>query len=245
MSLYDFVAEFEATVPAANIVSPVRLLAIGRYLGLESGHRIVDFGCGRGEMLCLWAKYYGVTGVGVDRDAEFLADARSRAEGWAIDSKLEFLCLDAETYYPSARPCHVATCMGASFCFGGFEPTVRKLRDLVGAEGSIALAEPFFTQPEVPSELREYEGDCPTEPELFEIARGVGLEVGYYGRASQDEWDRYIFSTRRHENMDALIETPAGPAREKRRSALRRWQDMYIQYRQHWQGMAFMTLHVA
>ena len=80
MDLLDLVTELEVDAPAANAVSPRRLLSIGKYLRLAKGQRVVDFGCGRGEMLCLWAKYFGTKGVGIDLDAAFPADARARAE---------------------------------------------------------------------------------------------------------------------------------------------------------------------
>jgi len=91
--------------------------------------------------------------------------------------------------------------------------------------------------------LREYEGDCPTETELFNIVRAADCEVGYYSRASRDEWERYVFNSNRHRKE--LLSMPYGPEREERRLRERRWQDMYLRYRQEWQGMAFMTIHPA
>jgi hypothetical protein len=68
--------------------------------------------------------------------------------------------------------------------------------------------------------------------------------VGYYSRATEDEWDRYIFSSRKREMVEFQA-LPPGPAREERRERLHRWQDMYLNYRQKWQRMAFLTLHPA
>ena len=78
MHLFDLVTELETDAAAANAVSPLRLLTIGKYLRLTPGQPVVDFGCGRGEMLCLWARCFGVTGVGIDLDAAFLRDGKSR-----------------------------------------------------------------------------------------------------------------------------------------------------------------------
>ena len=45
--------------------------------------------------------------------------------------------------------------------------------------------------------------------------------------------------------MKEFLEMPAWPEREERRLKLHHWQDMYLRYRQQWQGMAFLTLHPA
>ncbi|MCC7145730.1 MAG: methyltransferase domain-containing protein [Phycisphaeraceae bacterium] len=244
MELLDLVSQLEVDTPAANAVSPLRLLEIGKYLGLKAGQSVIDFGCGRGEMLCLWARYFGATGVGVDMDHSFLAEAATRAQCWAIADKANFVCQDVKSYELGAADFNVAACMSASMGFGGSGPTIRHLRRAIGPKGSIVVAEPFYSVPDAPNELREYEGACHTETDLFDIARAEGLEVGYYSRATRDEWDRYIFNSRKIE-MQEFLQMPAGPAREERRSKLHRWQDMYLRYRQQWQGMAFLTLHPA
>ncbi len=244
MGLLEIVTELEIDAPAANTVSPLRLLAIGKYLGLTAGQTVIDFGCGRGEMLCLWAKHFGTIGIGIDKGRMSLTDAASRADRWGIGDKVEFICQDVKQYDAGATTFHVAACMGATMGFGGFGSTLRHLKGTIRAGGSIVVSEPFYSSKQVPQELIEYEGDYHTEPELFDIARSEGVEVGYYTRATPDEWDRYIFSSHKTE-MQELLAVSAGREREERKARLHRWQDMYIRYRQHWQGMAFMTLHPA
>ncbi|MDH7504441.1 MAG: methyltransferase domain-containing protein [Verrucomicrobiota bacterium] len=41
--------------------------------------RLLDLGCGRGELLTRWAAQYGIGGTGVDISAAFLKEARRRA----------------------------------------------------------------------------------------------------------------------------------------------------------------------
>ena len=157
--------------------------------------------------------------------------------------KVWFVHEDMRGHEIEGKPYDVAACLGATMCFGGFGPTVRELKKMIAPGGQIVIGEAFFTTHDVPDELRAYEGDCPTEMQLFNTVRAAGCEVGYYSRASRDEWGRYIFNSNRARKES--LHMPYGPEREERRLRERRWQDMYLRYRQKWQGMAFMTLHPA
>jgi len=242
MHLFDLITELEIETPTANAVSPLRILAISKFLGLAPGLRVVDFGCGRGELLCLWVKGFGVRGVGVDLSAPMLAEAQSRARRWGIAEQLEFYCMPAMEYHYGAGNFDVAVCMGATMAFEGFTPTIRYLRNVIHAGGSLVIGEPFYNSLEAPKELVEYEGPFYTQRELFEIARREGFEIGYHSRATRDEWDGYIFNSRGAE-LKEILNLPIGPIREKSRERLHHWQDMYLHYRQEWQEIAFFTLH--
>ncbi len=49
-----------------NPFTPEKLATLGTVLRLESGTHMLDLGSGSGEMLCTWARDYGITGVGID-----------------------------------------------------------------------------------------------------------------------------------------------------------------------------------
>jgi len=247
-NLLEIAMEAEQYSPVTNMLSASRLLAIGNYLELRVGQTVIDCGCGRGEVLCLWAKYFGISGVGVDASASAIANATALAEREGAGDKVHFVHRNMREYEMHEKAFDVAACLGASMCFGGFEPTVCELKNMIARGGTIVIGEPFFTTHDVPAELKDYEGDCHTETELFDMVRAAGCEVGYYSRASQDEWERYVFNSnmRRDGNkefLDTLRNMPNGPEREQVRAKGRRWQDMYLRYRQKWQGMAFMTIH--
>ena len=125
--------------------------------------------------------------------------------------------------------------------WGGFRPSIRRMKDAIHSSGKVVIAEPYYTHRDVPPELREYEGDCHTELELFDIAREEGFQVGYVDRSSREDWDRYV-----HNQVSTIGEIKAIPdatERQKRWAGLSRWQDMYLKYRQIYQGMAIYVLY--
>ena len=49
-----------------NPFTPEKLSTLGAALRLERGMRLLDLGSGSGEMLCTWARDYGIIGTGID-----------------------------------------------------------------------------------------------------------------------------------------------------------------------------------
>ncbi|MBU1535140.1 class I SAM-dependent methyltransferase, partial [Myxococcota bacterium] len=49
-----------------NPFTAEKFATLGAVLRLETGTRVLDLGSGSGEMLCTWARDYGVMGTGID-----------------------------------------------------------------------------------------------------------------------------------------------------------------------------------
>jgi len=60
--------------------TPEKLATLGEALRLERGTRVLDLGSGSGEMLCTWARDYGIIGTGIDMSRLFTEQAKLRAE---------------------------------------------------------------------------------------------------------------------------------------------------------------------
>ena len=78
----------------------------------EHSHRILDLCCGKGGMLCTWARDHGVTGTGVDISTVFLAAAGERAAELGVADQITFVHGDASAY-TTQEPVDVAACVGA------------------------------------------------------------------------------------------------------------------------------------
>ncbi|PLX31475.1 MAG: SAM-dependent methyltransferase, partial [Ignavibacteria bacterium] len=78
-----------------NPFTPQKLAMLGEALRLETGTRILDIGSGSGEMLCTWARDYGITGTGIDLSQLYTAQAKLRAEQLGVADQVEFIHGDA------------------------------------------------------------------------------------------------------------------------------------------------------
>jgi len=84
-----------------NPFTPEKLATLGVALRLEPGARVLDLGSGLGEMLCTWARDYGIISLGVDMSLLFTEQARRRAEELGVAHKVRFIHGDAAGLKPT------------------------------------------------------------------------------------------------------------------------------------------------
>ena len=78
-----------------NPLTPEKLATLGEALRLEPGTRVLDLGSGSGEMLCTWARDYGIIGTGIDMSPLFTEQAKLRAEKLGVADQVKFIHGDA------------------------------------------------------------------------------------------------------------------------------------------------------
>ncbi len=106
----------------------------------DPGQKAVDFACGKGEFLIRLAGKHGVRGLGVDRSHSYLEEARSRHAKAGGD--ITFLEMDGAAFRPdNDEGFQMASCLGASFVFGGYRQTLQRLASMVGNGGWVISGE--------------------------------------------------------------------------------------------------------
>lgn len=241
MNILDLVNILESGAIVKSPATPLKLVTLGKIVGLSPGSRVIDFGCGQGEALALWAQYFGITGVGIDIFQVHCERAVNRLAEHGLTKQIEIVCMNAAEYLFEERSYDVASCIGASFIWADFRGAILRMRDAIHAEGRLIIGEPYYTRSDVPPELTEYEGHCHTEPELFEIAREEGFEIGYIARASADDWDRYAANW--CDDIKRIKAIPDPTERQELWRRLHHSQDMYIKYRRVLEGWGMYVLY--
>ena len=71
-----------------NPFTPEKFATLGAALRLAPDTRILDLGSGSGEMLCTWARDYGVQGTGIDMSPLFTEQAKRRAVELGVSDRV-------------------------------------------------------------------------------------------------------------------------------------------------------------
>ena len=178
-----------------NPYTPEKLATLGAALRMEAGTRVLDLGSGSGEMLCTWARDYGITGTGIDMSQLFTAQAKLRAEELGVAGRVEFIHGDAAGYVADEKA-GVAACVGATWIGGGVAGTVELLTRSLQPGGIILIGEPYWlklppTEEAAAGCLAGSISDFLTLPALLASFRHLCCDVVEMVLADQDGWDRY------------------------------------------------------
>jgi SAM-dependent methyltransferase len=232
----------ERYLELVNPTTPEKILVAGRIAGMREGGSVIDFGCGYGEALILWAREFGISGVGIDIRPAACERARKKITAEGLGDRIEVVCGRGAEFPLEAHSYDVASCIGATFVWkGGFQEAVRAMRGAIKPRGRLIVGEAHWLRSGVPPEYAQRELSIRTEYELLQIAREEGLELIYVLHSSRDEWDHYESENWRGLS-DWLDENPAHPARADVLRHLHESQEEYVRYGREYLGWALYVL---
>jgi SAM-dependent methyltransferase len=164
-------------------------------LRLPAGARVVDIACGKGEFLIRLAEAYGVNGLGIDLSPFYIAEARKRLETRAPQAEVSFREMDGADFQPKELHSYaVASCIGASWIYGGHAGTLDALTHMVAPGGWVVTGEPYWTQEPCEEHLKALglpKDAFGTRVGNVEAGEERGLDLVHTLVSNGDEWDRY------------------------------------------------------
>ncbi len=175
------------------LVEP-QLRLLGEIVGAGPETRLLDLACGKAELLCRWAEWFGSAGVGVDLSGVFSAAARARAAELGVAHRVEIVTGDAAVYQAEPGGFDIVGCIGATWIGGGLAGTVELLRPALRAGGLMLIGEPFWNEPPTPecvAALHLASDDFTSLEGTFDRLDIAGLELVEMVLATPETWDRY------------------------------------------------------
>jgi len=204
-----------AGLPFANPVSETAIDAAIAALPLPSNPSVLDTGCGSGEILLRTVTAHpAACGLGVDLDADAVAEARHNASGLPA----RFEVRDADSIEGSFD---AVINVGSSHAHGGFPTALTVLRGLA----PVALyGEGFWQRPPADAFLSALGGA--TEDELADLAglraaiRDAGFDILHEWFADEHDWASYEETLAANAERHATPDTLAYARRIRQRRAL-------------------------
>jgi SAM-dependent methyltransferase len=181
-----------------RIVNPFtadKLATLGRAVRLRPHDTLLDLACGRGELLCTWARDHRISGAGVDISTVAVGMARDRAAELGVAEQVSFVHGDAGQHV-SPAPVDVAACIGATWIGRGVDGTVALLERSLRPGGMLLIGEPYWRLDPPDQETleachAERKADFDDLPALIARFQRLGWDVVEWVLADQDSWDRY------------------------------------------------------
>ena len=130
-----------------NPLDETRLEEVFDLIPIHSRTRVLDIGCGKGEMLIRLAGKKEIKGVGVDKSPYCIREAENEKAARVPEADLSFVEMDGALYKPETKESEDLTmCIGASWIYGGFKKTLKALSQMTTISGHVMVGEPFWRE---------------------------------------------------------------------------------------------------
>jgi cyclopropane fatty-acyl-phospholipid synthase-like methyltransferase len=240
MDFFELKDISERSIEMINPFSVEKARRVGEIAGLAEGMRVIDFGCGYGEWLRLWVEEFGISGIGIDVRENACRRAAEKMQNLGLQDRIEIVCLNAADYAFTSGAYDVAICIGATFIWKGFQPSIHAMRRAIKPDGKVIVGEATWKLRDVPKEFRDREKFF-MEHDLLQWSREEGYEILSVIHASHEDWDEYESANWRGLAY-WLEDNPHHPERKQVVDHLHQSQEEYFLYVREFIGWAVYIL---
>lgn len=161
MEFFDLMSISHRYMEILNPSTPEKIIKLGKLLKLNKGSRVIDFGCGCAEPLTLWAEEFGINGIGIDISEDFCDRARKKLAMKGLLDQIEIVCSNGADYVFEEGAFDAATCIGATFIFGGYQQTIQTMKRAIHPNGRLGIGETYWLGNQVHPEYAQKTDNYP------------------------------------------------------------------------------------
>jgi SAM-dependent methyltransferase len=198
-----------------NPLDPAQVDEVLDKLDLAPGDRVLDLGCGPGELLLRLHGRFGTGGLGIDSSPVQIEQARRRAAG----TPLEFAEGDAGAHEGTGYA--LTACLGSMHAVGGLAGLSR-LAAHTRPGGWVLIADGFWRrdpEPRLLESLGATRDELPDRSTLLMAGLRHGLRTTYVAETSEEAWDRYEWTLIHNGERDGRPDVLDWVARSRARYA--------------------------
>lgn len=217
-----------------SMVPVEELLRFGYEIGLNENMKVLDLACGYGTVLKVWNQAFGIQGVGVDRDTEFLSIGRKRLEDNNVTG-VTLINADVTNYQDTSKY-DVVLC---SETFDSIKNTFSIGEKYLKQNGVICFQKLYSKVENPPQELIDFDIEVLPLHKLNSIFNDLGYHMISMASDSSGMWEHYVihWSCRRD-----LLRLKQNPSDEGLKDWIKKYYNMYFKYRRQYEGQALFGL---
>ena len=228
-----------------NPIAAAKIERILDLLPLAADARVLDLGCGRGELSLRVIDRFHCIVTAIDRSSPMLGAARERAKQCGVLERMRLIEAEIAEFQPEPESFDLTVMLGGGGIAGGIQGICATLAGWTRRGGHVLIGEGYWAKPPAAGYLEHLDA----KEEEFRDHRGnvqAGLDAGlialHASVTSADEWDEYEWKYSRSIERYA-IEQPDDPDVQAMLERIRRWREGYLRWGRDTLGFGIYLFH--
>lgn len=179
------------------IGNPIPSSVLDRFIGecaLAKGDRLLDIGCGRGELVLRAVERTGCAAIGIDQSPRQVAIARTETARRLPNADVTFHEAAAGAVPLELRSFRIVACVGSTHAYGGLSNALARITEFLQPSGRLLIGDGYWTEPPTPEYLDGWGATADELPDLAQFHAWFaqhGLNISDEYLATVADFDAY------------------------------------------------------